>query len=472
YVLLVNRPKAGQTYVKAASFNSVGLGSSVALSGDTLVVGAPSDRGVADISVAGPGAVYVFVRSAGRWAQQARLLAPNPTPGDNFGHAVALEGNTLVIGMPYDDSAALGVGGSSADDSRFNSGAAYVFVRSGTTWSVQAYLKPATASNENDYFGWGVSLSGDTVVVTAPGEDSAAVGVGGDVNDNTAIDSGAAYVYVRSGSTWSFQAYLKASNTGRLDAFGGNWPSTGGAVAVSGDLVLIGAPKEDSGSRGVGGVENDETATDSGAAYLFRRTGTAWAQAAYVKASNSEANDLFGTAVALRGTLAAVGAPQESSSATGIGGSEGNGAPQSGAVYLFSAASAQGPWQQTAYVKATNTESFDGFGASVALAEGRLMVGAPGERGGSTGVDGEPHNNAGGSSTGAAYVLAWAGGRWRHEAYVKAMNPGAQDFFGASVAVSPNTAAAGAPQEDGASVGVQGPFAETGPGFGAAYVYE
>ncbi len=116
------------------------------------------------------------------------------------------------------DSNATGVNGDQADNSAGNSGAAYVFTRDSTTWTQQAYLK-ASNTEANDYFGYSVTISGDTLVVGAPYEDSAATGVDGEQKYNLAADSGAAYVFTRGGTTWSQQAYLKASNTGSNDYF-------------------------------------------------------------------------------------------------------------------------------------------------------------------------------------------------------------------------------------------------------------
>ena len=129
-----------------------------------------------------------------------------------------------------------------------------------------------------------MAVSGDTVVVGAIGEDSNATGVNGDQSDNSATDSGAAYVFVRSGTNWSQQAYLKASNTGAGDHFGIS-------VAVSGDTVVVGAHGEDSNATGVNGNQSDNSAIDSGAAYVFVRSGTNWSQQAYLKASNTGADD-------------------------------------------------------------------------------------------------------------------------------------------------------------------------------------
>src|SRR5262249_15516067 len=145
--------------------------------------------------------------------------ASNSGAGDNFGLSVDVSGDTVVVGAPFEASAATGVNGNQADNSAPNAGAAYVFVRSGGGWSQQAYLK-ASNTSAGDRFGCYVAISGDTVVVGAPREDSAATGVNGDQGDNTAVEAGAAYVFVRSGTTWSQQAYLKASNTDAGDQFG------------------------------------------------------------------------------------------------------------------------------------------------------------------------------------------------------------------------------------------------------------
>jgi FG-GAP repeat len=195
--------------------------------------------------------------------QQAYLKASNTGVGDFFGISVAVSASTVVVGAPYEDSNATGVDGDQADNSAPNAGAAYVFIRSGTTWSQQAYLK-ASNTERNDWFGWSVAVSASTVVVGATREDSNATGVDGDQADNSATDAGAAYVFVRggSGTTWSQQAYLKASNTEAMDYFGRS-------VAVSASTVVVGAPGEDSNATGVNGDQADNSAESAGAAYVF-----------------------------------------------------------------------------------------------------------------------------------------------------------------------------------------------------------
>jgi len=220
------------------------------------------------------------------------------------------------------------VNGNQGDNTAVDSGAAYVFVRSGTTWTQQAYLK-ASNTGAGDAFGRSVAVSGDTVVVGAFHEDSSATGVNGNQADNSAIDAGVAYVFSRSGTTWSQQAYLKASNTEAGDRFGNS-------VAVSGDTVVVGAFHEASSATGVNGNQGDNTAVDSGAAYVFVRSGTTWTQQAYLKASNTGAGDAFGRSVAVSGDTVVVGASLEDSNAGGVNGNQGdNSAMDAGAAYVF-----------------------------------------------------------------------------------------------------------------------------------------
>ena len=325
-----------QAYLKAS--NTAGndqFGTTVAISGDTVVVGAPGedsnatgvDGNQADNSASASGAGYVFVRSGTTWSQEAYLKASNTGAADQFGSSSAIAGDTLLVGSPGEDSNATGIDGNQASNSASASGAAYVFVRSGT-WSQQAYVK-ASNTGVDDAFGSSVSISGDTALVGAIQEDSNATGVNGNQANNTETNSGAAYVFVRGGSTWSQQAYLKATNTGLNDSFGRS-------VAVSGDLVLVGAYGEDSNATGVDGDQEDESAQDAGAAYAYWRAGTTWTPEAYLKASNAFTFDNFGWSVALSGDTFAIGAIGEDSNATGIDGNQGdNSAGSSGAAYAF-----------------------------------------------------------------------------------------------------------------------------------------
>ncbi len=390
-----------QAYLKASNTGlNDSFGDSVAISGDTVVVGAPREDGDGSSSVSNSGAAYVFVRSGSSWTQQAYLKASNAGIGDRFGESVAVSGDTLVVGAEGESSSATGINGDQADNSASLSGAAYVFERAGITWTQVAYIK-ASNTDEVDWFGSSVAASGDTIVVAARFEDSGATGVDGDQADNSAESSGAVYVYARAGSSWSQQAYLKASNAESLDGFGTS-------VAVSGDTIVVGAQYEDSNATGVDGDELNNSAGLSGAAYVFSRTGSTWVQEAYLKASNTGGGDEFGFSVSVSDDTVLVGAPAEKSSATGVDGNQSsNNASRSGAVYVFARSGSS--WAQQAYLKASNTAPFDVFGASVALSAGTAAVGAFGEDSSATGIGGDQSSNAAGNA-GAVYVFDGVGG--------------------------------------------------------------
>jgi hypothetical protein len=394
--------------------------------------------------------------------QQAYLKASNPGVDDAFGHAVSISGDTLVIGAHREDSGATGAGGDQHDESAPLSGAVYVFVRSGTVWTQQAYLK-ASNTDGGDHFGWSVSISGDTIVVGALGDGSGAMGVDGDQGDDGAPLSGAAYVFVRSGTVWSQQAYLKASNTGAFDHFGES-------VSISGDTVVVGASGEDSGATGVGGSQGDESAESSGAAYVFVRNGAVWSQQAYLKASNTGGGDNFGNAVSVSGDMVVVGAQNEDSGATGVGGNQlDDGAENAGAAYVFVRNGAV--WSQQAYLKASNAAFADQFGHSVSASGDTVVVGAWREDSNATGVDGDQGDESARQS-GAVYAFARNGAVWSQQAYLKASNTGAGDVFGGSVSSYGDTLVIGALHEDSDATGVNGDqLDDSAAGAGAAYVF-
>jgi hypothetical protein len=203
-------------------------------------------------------------------------------------------------------------------------------------------------------------------------------------------------VFTRSGATWTQQAYIKASNTEANDRFGES-------IALSGDTLAVGAKEEDSAATGIGGDQADNTASSAGAVYVFTRSGTTWAQQAYLKASNTTALDDFGSALGLDGDTLAVGALFEDSAATGVNGDEADEtAASAGAVYLF--IRRDGAWSQIAYVKATNTESGDQFGFGVGLSGGALAIGSSSEDSAATGVGADQLDNSA-LSAGAVYVF-------------------------------------------------------------------
>lgn len=475
YVLHVTRAAkatvAQEAYVKASNTNlGDGFGDSIAVSGDTLVVGASSeDGGVGgvgadenDDSAINAGAAYVYVRQGTSWAQQVYLKPAVIGAGDFFGSRVAIDGDTIVVGAPEEDSNATGIGGDASDDSRFASGAAYVFVRNGGVWTQQAYLK-ASNTGINDRFGCAVAISGDTIAIGARGEGSSATGVGGNQSDNGMVDSGAVYVFQRTGTVWSQQAYLKSDETqagmqfgaavdidgdrivvgapqrniavagdGRAYVFrrdGATWSQEatldsilfgdgdnfGASVAIDGTAIIVGAPLEDSFSPigpAPSGVVNvgDDSVTDSGAAFAFRFENGAWSLRYFLKAEDpltgtgNEVGAQFGYSVAIEGDIVAVGSPFEDSATIGIGGTDtATGASGSGAVYTFQWLTANS-LGRTLYCKASNTGTADWFGWSVAVGLDSVLVGAVHERSNATGIGGDQTDDSA-TDAGAAYVI-------------------------------------------------------------------
>ena len=401
-----------QAYIKASNTDTIDrFGSSLALSGDgvTLAVGAWGEGSIAtgingdqtDTSANAAGAVYVYTRdNGGVWTQQAYVKASNTdASGDFFGFDVALstDGDTLAVGAVFEDSAATGVNGNQTDNSAFNAGAAYVFTRDGGgVWAQQAYVK-ASNTDSDDAFASSLALSGDgdTLAVSSVTEDSSATGVNGNQTDNSANAAGAVYVYTRdTGGVWTQQAYVKASNTDSDDGF-----ASGLALSGDGDTLAVGSGNEDSSATGVNGDQMDNSANAAGAVYVYtRNTGDVWTQQAYVKASNTGADDLFGVDVAVStdGDTLAVAATLEDGPAGEI---------NTGAVYVFIRGSG-GVWTQQAYVKASNTGSDDWFGQSVTLSGdgGTLAMGSPNEDSSAAGVNGDQTDNSD-TDAGAAYVL-------------------------------------------------------------------
>ena len=340
---------------------------------DSSAVGVGGEQ--ANNNAAGSGAVYVFSRTGATWVQEAYIKASNTAYNDFFGLSVSLsaDGTRLTVGAYREDSGATGIGGDQANDSAADSGAVYVFSRTGTAWAQEAYVKASNAGAD-DSFGISVSLSPDGAVLSvgAGAESSSAMGIGGDQADNSLVGSGAVYVFSRTGTTWTQEAYVKASNPNARDYFG-----ISVSLAMNGTRLAVGAWSEDSGATGVGGDQADNGAIQSGAVYVFARTGTTWTQEAYVKASNTQGGDNFGISVSLSsdGTRLAVSARNEGSSATGVGGNQlDNSASGSGAAYVFSRTGTT--WAQEAYVKASIAGTSDWFGASVALSSDGTVLAA------------------------------------------------------------------------------------------------
>jgi len=455
YTVTVTRESASefaqQAYIKASNTGDGDqFGYSIALSGDTLAVGAWLEDNDDD-SFANSGAVYVFIRNGALWSQQAYIKASNAGSGDRFGNSVALAGDTLAVGAYREQSNATVINGDESNNSLTEAGAVYVFTRSGVTWSQQAYIKPSN-TGDGDRFGWSVALSGDTLAVGATGEDSD----GSSPGNNGLSNAGAAYVFTRSGTAWSQQAYIKAFNPDSDDSFGYS-------VAIYGDTLAVGADQEASKGTGVnGGEENDDSLTNAGATYVFTRNGTAWSQQAYIKASNTGSNDVFGWSLALSGDTLAIGAAGEASSASDINGNQNDdSAPYTGAVYVFTRSGIA--WSQQAYIKASNSGSNDFFGWSLALTGDVLAVGASREDGSNNSL----------ADSGAVYLFIRNGTLWSQQDYVIPAVIDSGYLFGYSVALSGDTLAAGAPGEKSNATGIDGDASDNSlNGAGAAYVFQ
>jgi hypothetical protein len=495
YTILVTRLNfAQEAYLKAsnAGMDDVFAGS-VALSsdGNTMAVGAQNEdsnaSGVDGDETNGDspnsGAVYVFTRDVGgAWTQQAYLKASNTDADpafaeDFFGLAVAIsaDGSTLAVGATREDSMASGVDGDETDNSVQFAGAVYVFNRDNDgVWTQQAYVKASTPGAV-DFFGRSVAVSadGDTMAVGAFLESSAATGINGNQFDDTAPDAGAAYVFTRdTGGVWTQQAYIKASNTDAGDRFGFRV-----ALAADGATLAVSAQHEDSAATGVNGDGLDDSAVDSGAAYVFTRdTGGMWTEQAYIKAANAEAADNFGISADLSsdGNTLLVGAHWEDS---GDAGNElDNSVTNSGAAYIFTR-DGGGTWLQQAYIKASDLDADDhmGWDASLAGDASKFAISVHHEDSAATGIDGDQSdNNSDGS--GAALVFSQdSGGAWIQQAYIKPSNTDPTDNFGVSVALSEdgNVLAVGAHREDSAATGVDGDEADNGvESAGALYVFQ
>lgn len=402
-----------QAYIKANNADDKDqFGTSIALSadGNRLAVGAKYEdsdaKGIngdgSNNSRSKSGAVYIFDRGSDVvWSQHSYIKASEPGEEDEFGWQVALsdDGATLAVSAIEEDSNATGVGGDEINDSKTGSGAVYVFALSNQQWTQQAYIK-ATNTDAEDEFGYALDLSGDgnTLAVGSKGEAS-----DGNQTNNLIPNSGAAYIYTRVGLSWSPASYIKASNIGQADKFGSSI-----SVSQDGTVLSVGAFGEGSSSTGVAGEQLDNSATQSGAVYIFSFDGLSWQQQAYIKASEAaDTLDSFGISSALSddGSQLVVGAYLEDSSSVGLEGNHGdNSSEKSGAVYSYYKDS-NGSWTEGAYVKAPNTDTDDRFGRSLALSGdgSTLAVGSVEEQSSATGIGGNIEDNSTNKS-GAVYL--------------------------------------------------------------------
>lgn len=369
------------------------FGVAVAISGDTALVGADGDDspGASD-----GGSAYVFTRSSGIWTQQMRLSAGDAGTGDYFGSSVALTNDTAVVGAYANDTAA-GV----------NTGTAYVFIRSGALWSQQAQLSASDAA-ANRRFGLAVTLSGNTVLCGAYAYDATMHG-----------NVGAAYAFTRVGNLWTQQAKLTSGEV----TMGG---AVGYSVALSGDVALSGAF-----------ANTTSAGSGAGSAEVFERTALNWSHSAQLDAGNGATLDNFSDSLALSGDTVLVGTSSLSTPA-------GNGI---NAVYVFVRTSTG--WILQARLFANDAVVADGFGTSVALMGDTAVVGAIGSL------------TSGGIAGGSAYVFVRNGLNWYQQAKLAPVDGAAQDLFGTSVAISNDTVLIGASGDDTAA----------GTDAGSAYIF-
>ncbi|MDX2130505.1 MAG: FG-GAP repeat protein [Planctomycetota bacterium] len=368
------------TLTAADGLTSDNFGTSVAVSGDTVIVGASGDNIGANSD---QGSAYIFTRAGTTWTQQARITATGGATFDNFGNSVAISGDTVVVAAFGDDVGA-----------NPNQGSAYVFTRAGTTWTQQAQLT-ATGGAADDQFGISVALSGDTAIVGAWLDD-----VG------TNQDQGSAYVFTRSGTSWTQQAQLVASDGGVIDSFGIS-------VAISGDSAIVGAWFDDVGAN-----------TNQGSAYVFTRSGTAWTQQARLEASDGETVDNFGISVALSGDTAVIGAYLDRVGANNSQGSS----------YVFARSGTT--WTQQAQLVAPDGAASDNFGISVAVSGDTAAVGSYGD------------DVGGAVNRGSAWVFSRIGSTWLGPDLTLLSAAAGADTFGVSIAISDNTAIIGAALDD------------------------
>ena len=324
-----------EEYIKASNSDSFDrFGTSLALDNNTLVVGADGEASCTEANQSNnlcneSGAAYVFTRAGTTWTQQAYLKASTVQAGDWFGHSVTLDGDTLAVGAPHEDSCADGVGGDEADDLCPNSGAAYVFTRAGTVWTQRAYIK-ASNSDAGDELGYEwLALSGATLAMGAWNEDSCPAFPNTDESDNGCNNTGAVYVMTGSGASWTQQAFLKAINPDDTDRFGRE-------MVLEGDKIAVGSLYEKSCIGGLVPDPADNNCASAGAVYLFTRVGTTWTHTRYIKGHVPRSGDAFSTGLDFDADWLAVGAYTED--ACPLNGEGDEGCALSGASYLFDTA--------------------------------------------------------------------------------------------------------------------------------------
>lgn len=371
------------------------FGSSLAISGDYAIVGAINADDTIDWN-GRPGAAYIYMRSGNDWIQQQKILPGDGGSGGEFGVSVAIDGDYAIVGAHY-EAVDTGLGNWVS-----NAGAAYIFVRNGSTWLLQQRIV-ASDGEYYDRFGESVAISGDHAIVGSP-YDGGVFGSAG---------AGSAYVFVRNGDTWTQQQKIMGSNTDEYDKFGTS-------VAMSGDYALVGCPGYNSNGQ-------------RGAVFSFKRNNLdTWTQQQRIQVIPATYWNAFGTSVAMSGDQLIVGAPNDED---GISSED----YYIGAAYLF--VRNGNTWTQQQRIVASDRQYFDQFGLSVAISGEHAMVGTQYQ-----------DNDAAGVNTladaGAAYVFVRVDSVWTQLQKVVASDRAENDQFGVCVAISGDHALVGAHWED------------------------
>ena len=354
--------------------------------GDTAIITSYQD----DDNGAMSGSAYVFTRSGTNWTQQQKLLPSDGAAGDNFGWWADIDGDTAIITAPRN-----------TNENGFEAGAAYIFTRSGTTWTQQAKLIASDGQAE-DHFGYNCALLGDTAFI------------GANWDDDNGDGSGSMYVFTRSGTTWTQQQKLLASDGQAGDRFGG-------FIALSDDTALIGT------------YWDDDNGVDSGSMYVFTRSGTTWTQQAKVLASDGAAGDTFGSWISLEGDTAFVGAWSDDD--LGV---------DSGSVYVFTRSGTA--WTEQQKIHAEDGAAGDNFGGNLDFDGDTLLIAAM--------MDDDK-----GTNSGSAYIFTRTGTTWTQQQKLLASDGATNDQFGV-VSLDGNTALIGAWYDD-----------DMGTNSGSVYVF-
>jgi cysteine-rich repeat protein len=363
-----------------------------AVIGDTYGDGAATDSGTA----------YIFYNNGTAWIEQAQLIADDGALGDWFGISVSISGNYAVVGSFYDD------------DNGLDSGSAYLYQRSGSTWTQIKKLLASDGTN-GDYFGYSVSINGDYIVVSAHTNSI-----------NPWEHQGAAYVFYKDQGgipdSWGEQQKLTASDAGVDDYFGLS-------VGINGDYTVIGAQNDTVGAT-----------AGQGSAYVFHRSGTTWSQEFKITAADGAEEDAFGESVSINGDHIIIGAPGQDS-----------GASESGAAYVFKRDGTD--WDLETKIIASDAAANDHLGmgpGGVAINEDFAIVGSYWD------------NNVNGNRSGSAYLFKYTGTNWIEVKKFLASDGAANDYFGNSVSISSDHIIASARNDTNAN----------GAGAGAAYIYD